>query len=164
MARGRGGYTFVELLVVIAILAVLFAAGMDTYRKARWRAAVREGLSTLASTLREARSTAQRFNVTTRVRFTSKRGFELEAKDRAGNVHRSYARALPSSLLLDYTRDGSTWRPVTALGEVVYSAPYGETGASSTLFRVRHARSPRVAACLRIVGVTGKVVVARACP
>jgi len=164
MARERGGYTFVELLVVIAILAVLLAAGIDTYRKARWRATVREGLSTLAATLREARSAAQRFNVTARVRFTSARRFELEAKDRAGNVYRSYVRELSSSLSLDYTRDGTTWKPVTALGEVVYSAPYGETGASSTLFRVRHTRSPRVAACLRIVGVTGKVVMARACP
>jgi len=164
MRHGRAGYTFIELLVVIAILAVLFAVGLNTYRKARWRAQVRDGLTTLAVTLKEARSTAQRFNVTARVRFTGPRTFALEAKDRLGNTHRSYRRELPAYLELHYSKDGATWRPTPTLGEVTYSAPFGETGASSTLFRVRHTRDRRIAACLRIVGVTGKVVLARACP
>ncbi len=164
MARGRGGYTFVELLVVIAILAVLFAMGLNTYRKARWRAQVRDGLMTLSATLREARSTAQRFNVSARVRFTGPRTFSLEVKDRLGHTYRSYRRELPAYLELDYTKNGVTWRSPPALGVVSYSAPFGETNASSTLFRVRHSRDRRIAACLRIVGVTGKVVLARACP
>ena len=164
MRHGQAGYTFIELLIVIAILAVLFAVGINTYREARRRAEVREGLAMLSATLQEARSLAQRFNVTTRVRFTDPRTFVLEAKDRRGNTHRNYHRELPVYLELHYSKDGSSWRSTPSLDEVTYTAPFGETSASSTLFRVRHVRNRRIAACLRIIGVTGKVVLARACP
>ena len=164
MRSSRLGYTLIELLVVIAILAILFTVGITTYRNARWRAQVREGLATVASTLREARSTAQRFNISARVRFPSDRELILEARDRTGTVHRSYTRKLPPYLSLDYSKNGSTWKPITDLGAVTYTAPFGETSASATILRVRHLRRSGTAACLRIVGVTGKVVVARACP
>ncbi len=162
---GRGkGYTLIELLIVIAILAVLFTVGFTSYRKARWRAQVGEGLATLAATLRDARSTAQRFNVPAQVRFTAPREFTLEAKDSLGTTYRSYVRRLPPYLELHYSKNGTTWKATPVLGKVTYSAPFGETGASSTLFRVRHLQNPAIDACLRIVGVTGKVVMARACP
>jgi len=158
------GYTFLELLIVIAILAVLLAVGYNGYRKVRWRAEVREGIALLASTLRDARSLAQRYNVTARVEFPAPRKFSLKAEDSSGNTYREYQRGIPPYLELHYTKNTKTWKLATALGKVSYTPPFGETGAGSTLFRVRHVRDTKIAACLRIVGVTGKVVVARACP
>ncbi len=161
--RRRSGYTLLEVLIVLAVLAILLALGFSTYRKARWRAEVNDALIALASTLRDARSAAQRFNVSMKVRFTSDRKYLLEAKTGSSASVRSYSREVPSDLELRYSKDGTTWKP-PAGKEIAYSAPFGETGATGTLFRIRHVRDPSLEACLRIVGVTGKVVVARACP
>jgi len=158
------GFTFIELLVVLGVLAILFATGYNTYRKARFRAEVRSGLATLATTLREARSSSQRFNVTARVQFATPRRFTLLAKNRLGQVHRNYSRELSPVLEIQYSKDGVHWQSADALSSVTYKAPFGETNASSTLLRVQHTGEPGIAACLRIIGVTGRVVVARACP
>jgi len=158
------GYTLLELLIVAAVLAVLLTIGFSTYRKARLQAEVRDNRATIASALRDARSNAQRYNVNARVRFLTDLKFALEVKDRLGNTYQKYTRELSKNLDFHYSKDGSHWKRVTTLKEITYTAPFGETDASPTLLRVRHHKYPEIAACLRIVGVTGKVVVAHACP
>ncbi len=160
----RRGYTLIEVLIVIAILGILLALGFSTYRRARWLAQVREATVELASTLREARSAAQRYSVGAVVRFPDDRSYELRVESNDGGTLRSYRRTVPDRIELRYSRDGTHWKRPSALGKVTYSAPFGETAASGLLFRLRHRLNPSIQACLRVVGVTGKVVVARACP
>lgn len=159
----RGGFTLLEFLIVLSLVALLLTAGFTTYRKLRWRAEVREALTQLATALREARSQAQRYNVSVRVRFLSDRAYALEPTHPTTLPIRRLEQHLSRSLDLEATQDASTWRSVAGL-EVTYHAPFGETSAVPLMFRVRHRRAPSLSACLRVFGVTGKVVVARACP
>ena len=160
--RGRG-YTLLEILIVIAVLAILLGMGFTTYLKARRRAQVRDALTTLVTTLREARSAAQRFNVNVQVRFPSNREYQLEVVTPGSAPVRSYKRVIPPYLELDYSHDAITWKKPAGF-RIRYYAPFGETRVMPALFRVRHKQDPGLSACLRIISVTGKVVIARACP
>ena len=155
----RYGFTLIELLIATAVLAVVLIAGTMSYRGARLRAEVREGRNALAQIFREARAVAQRQNIPVRISFTNtgRPSALIEAESQR-------ERPLAAGLLYHYTKDGVHWYALDRLPKVTYTPPFGETGASSTLFRVRQRRRPQIQACLRIVGVTGRVVLARACP
>lgn len=163
MMRTGRGFTLLELLIVLMVVGILLATGLTAYRKAQQRAQVNEAIGLLAATLRDARSLAQRYNVSLRVRFPNGRTYKLEPASPTPLSIRTYERRLPNYLTLSYSRNGSTWNNPTGLA-VQYSAPFGETSAVPLVFRVTHRNAPDFSACLRIIGVTGKVVIARACP
>ena len=95
------------------------------------------------------------------VRFKDDHTYTLEVTAPSGTPVRSYKRVIPPYLELRYWEKGAWKKP--GGHKVIYTAPFGET-PWPTFLRVRHKRDPGIAACLRIFGVTGKVVIARACP
>lgn len=147
--RATGGFTLLEILVVIAIIGILAAAfGWNLLRSIR-SAQLREAATQVASDLRRARSAAQKESVNVPIDLPLPGS---ETQYRVG----TQVYTLPHGVRL-------VCRENCADGGFAYTAPYAEldraTGRAVTL------RSPaeNVAPLeIRIVGVTGKVMLTQA--
>jgi len=159
--RLRRGFTFIELLIVLSIASILALAGYHTYQRSRWWSQVRLGREEMYRALVEARSSAQRFNMRGTITITTPRTLRLELIDKSGTF-RVKDYTLPPGVSLDKW-NGGKWEDPTKT-KITYTPPYGETNAVSLLFRVKLNLNDRYASCLRVFGVTGKVVRANVCP
>ena len=159
------GLSLLELIIVLAILAVLLAMGYNTYRPAQHRALARQALVAIAATLREGRSLAQRLNVGAVFSWSDAQRYELTVKNRTtGEVHRQYSRSVAPLEAAIKTSSSGAWRTPGPGDKLSYEPPFGETGVTPLAIRVRFPGDPSAEACLKVIGVTGKVVIARACP
>lgn len=147
----RKGFTLLEILVVLAVIAILATiSGFSLIRNIR-SAELREAATQVASDLRSARSRSQR----------QSDDVVLVLPGTAGGTTYRYdtdLRNLPNNtrLLLKGTGGGAT-------SNITYQAPYGElNGAVGSVYLVRSPMAGLRDFEIRIVGVTGKVVLTQA--
>ncbi|TDE86913.1 type II secretion system protein [Deinococcus sp. S9] len=152
------GFTLIELLVVLAILGILMGMFGMFYLRSIRAGEVREGANQLAADLRAARASAQRRSTPGSVRWAGT------------GPQTSYTLELPSGTV---TRTASLPRGVYfscltgCSGNVVtYTAPYGEmsNNINGTRFLVKSSTTDVPALEVRVVGVTGRVMVTAVTP
>lgn len=156
-SRGSSGFTLLELLVVLGILGILMGVFGVSYLRSIRAAEVREGANQIAADLRAARSSAQRRSESAAFKWdagTKLTSYKLETP--AGSTAR--VRSLPSGVTFCSFVTSSSSCAATA-GTITYSAPYGEIGGSGTRLLVESttANVPKIE--VRIVGVTGRVMI-----
>lgn len=147
--RRHQGFTLLQTLVVIAIIGVV--AGMFSINLLRnIRAAeLSDAAAQVVTDLRRARSQAQR----------SSTGVQVNLPGTAGGSSYTVAgqnRTVPNRITIACQRNCSS-SPVT----VTYNAPYGELGTTGSVFVVRSSANGVTPYEIRIVGVTGKIILTR---
>lgn len=154
------GFTLIELLVVLAILGILMGMFGMFYLRSIRAGEVREGANQIAADLRAARASAQRRS--------SPGAFKWAG---TGSLS-SYTLEIPSGTTTPKTASlprGVTFRCLDgcpAARTLTYSAPYGEmtTTINGTRFIVE-SQTPSIPAVeVRVVGVTGRVMVTAVTP
>ncbi len=145
----RNGFTLLEILVVLAIIGILMGIfSINLIRNIR-TAELREAAAQIATDLRRARSQAQRGNA----------DVVLVLPGTAGNTTYkvdTVTKTLPNNVkVFCKTTCGSG-----TTTNVTYQAPYGELGAGATgsVYTIRSPMSGINDLEIRIVGVTGKVL------
>jgi prepilin-type N-terminal cleavage/methylation domain-containing protein len=147
------GFTLLEILVVLGIIAILMGIfGINLIRNIR-TAELREAAAQVATDLRRARSQAQR----------GSNDIVLVLPGSAGNTTYkvdTVTKTLPNNVtVICKTTCGSG-----TTTNVTYQAPYGELGAGATgsVYTLRSPMSGINDLEIRIVGVTGKVILTAA--
>lgn len=153
MHRSNQGFTLLEVLVVLAIIAILMGIfGVNLIRSIR-TAELREAATQVATDFRRARSQAQRGSMDIVLVLPGSAGGKVYKVDTVEKV-------LPNSVqVICKTTCGSG-----TTTNVTYQAPYGELGAGATgsVYTVRSPMSGINDLEIRIVGVTGKVILTKA--
>lgn len=147
------GFTLIELLVVIAIMGILLAVGTGVSIRAIRTAELREAANDLAADLRRARSIAQRES--TDVSVVLPNGTAAPTYSVQGQ-----SRTLPAGANVACTSNCGTQGTTTT----TYRAPYGALGATGQVYTVSSPHPGIAPFEVRLVGVTGKVIVVRATP
>lgn len=152
MSRLSQGFTLLELLIIMAIIAVIAGVfGLGITRSIR-SAELREAATQVATDFRRARSQAQR---------QSKDFILILPNATGGTTYRvdTENKTLPNGIRLSCTTSCSS----TSVN-VTYQAPYGELGSGATgnVFTLTSPTSGITPYEIRIVGVTGKVILTRA--
>ncbi len=161
--RGRRGLSLFELLVVLALFGILFSISFSSYQTSRKRNRVLAARAQIEGVFKNTRSAVWRYNADGEIRAVSDR--TLVAKvERGGKTYFTARYTLPPDVKAEFSRNGSTWSAISKMSRIPYLAPYAETQATPLVIRVQHQARPEIAACFRVIGVTGKVVTARACP
>lgn len=153
------GFTLIELLIVLTIIGVLMGLFGLSYLRSIRAAEVREGANQIAADLRAARSSAQRRSEGATLRWA------------AGSNLKTYTLELPTGTAtprvanlprgVTFCSYSGTACAATA-GTVTYSAPYGEKDATGDRFLVQ-STTPNIPKIeVRVVGVTGRVMIAGA--
>ncbi|WP_040383516.1 prepilin-type N-terminal cleavage/methylation domain-containing protein [Deinococcus apachensis] len=154
----RHGFTLVELLIVLAILGILMSIFSVSYLRSIRAAEVREGAGQIAADLRAARSSAQRQSMPGAFKWAG-----------TGSLT-SYTLELPSGTATPKTASlprGVTFRCLDGCPStrtLVYNAPYGEmTSAINGTRFIVESQAPNIPSIeVRVVGVTGRVMLVRA--
>ncbi|GGM17995.1 pilus assembly FimT family protein [Deinococcus aerophilus] len=147
------GFTLLEILVVLAIIGILMGIFSVNLIKSIRTAELREAATQVATDLRWARSQAQRGST----------DIVLVLPGSAGNTTYkvdTVTKTLPNNVrVICKTTCGSG-----TTTNVTYQAPYGELGAGATgsVYTLRSPVSGINDLEIRIVGVTGKVILTAA--
>ncbi len=148
----HAGFTLLELLMAIAVIGILAGIfGMSLIRSIR-TAELREAANQVAIDFQRARSQAQR---------NSKDVVILVPRGTAGSTYTVGSQTVTLAnrvTLLCKTNCGSSGATVAT----TYQSPYGELGATGSVFIVQSPVSGIPALEIRIVGVTGKVILTKA--
>lgn len=149
------GFTLIEFLIVIAILGILVGlVGFGTVRSAR-AAELREAATQVATDLRRARSQAQRGSTNVTVSWDAGNSVRYQVS--------GSERRLPGTVTLNCTSNCSG--SGTSGNLVTYTAPYGElAGATGKVLRLASSFPGLTPLEVRVVGVTGKVIVTQGTP
>lgn len=155
MRAGAEGFTLLEILVVLAIIGILAGIfGWNLIRSIR-SAELREATAQVATDLRRARSQAQRGSANMQVKWSQNSDGEATAYSVNGS-----SRALPHNVRFTCSSGCSAGAGNKSF---TYMAPYGEMDATGTVLKFT---SPANVLPLeiRVVGVTGKVIVTQGTP
>jgi len=137
------GFTLLEILVVIAIAGVVLAFAANSVRQGFQQSRVRDAAISLATDLQNIRSNAWRTNTTTQLDLINASSYSFTINGQ------TTTRNLPSGISID--GGGST--------QVRYSAPNAEnTQGNPVVFTVSGVSGTQPVR-VRIIGVTGKVIV-----
>lgn len=146
----RQAFTLLEILVVLAIIGILAGIfGWNIIRSIR-TAELREAATQVATDLRRARSQAQRGSVAVQVSFPG-------VTAATSYTFAGQSRTLPNGVSISCKTNCTA-----AALNVTYTAPYGELGATGSVYTVSSPVNGITPYEIRIVGVTGKVVLTRA--
>ena len=156
MSKTSAGFTLIEILIVLAIIGIFAGIfGLGLIRSIRG-AELREAASQVATDFRRARSQAQRGSADVTIEWTQT-GADNTATTYTVN---GVSRSLPSGVKLSCTSG------CTGPGKktVTYTAPYGEIGTSGSVLTLKSSASSMGITDLevRVVGVTGKVILMKA--
>lgn len=147
----RQGFTLLEVLVVLAIIGILMGIlGWSSIRSIR-TAELREAATQVATDFRRARSQAQRGSADVVLVLPGSDG---------GTSYTAHTvnKTLPNNVkVICKTTCGSG-----TTTNITYQAPYGELGAAGSVFTVKSPMSGINDLEIRIVGVTGKVILTKA--
>ena len=160
----HAGMTLIELLVVLALIGILMGLfGWNLVRSIR-SAELREAATQVAVDLRRARSQAQRgsADVTLTLPTSATGASNTSYAVRVGSGA-SQTRTLDKGVTLNCRSTGGNCGSATTVN-VVYQAPYGELGAVGNIFEVKSPTQGITPIEIRVVGVTGKVIVTQGTP
>jgi len=145
----RSGFTLLEILVVLAVVGVLLGLATPSYLRWRANSITNEAALQFASDIERTRTEAKRRNTRMRIELAS------------GTAAKGYLRidltsgartsiSLPRGVRLERLGEsmGATFFP-----------PYGTTDAPLRSFAVRWHNDAAITRTIRVVGVTGKVIV-----
>ncbi|WP_135229173.1 pilus assembly FimT family protein [Deinococcus fonticola] len=146
-------FTLVEILIVLAIIGILAGIfGWNVISSIR-KAELREAANQVASDFRRARSQAQRGSADVAIDWTLDTNGNITAYSVAGQ-----SRPVVNKVSMSCTTGCGSGSSIT--NKVTYTAPYGELGATGNVFTLRSPMTSLPSIEVRIVGVTGKVIVA----
>ncbi|RJF72801.1 prepilin-type N-terminal cleavage/methylation domain-containing protein [Deinococcus cavernae] len=146
----RDGVTIVEILVVIAIIGLLAGIFGWSLISGIRKAQLREAANQVASDFRRARSQAQRGSADMVIEWTLDANGKITAYSLAGQ-----SRPVANGAVLSCITGCSSGN-----NKVTYTAPYGELDATGNVFSLTSPMTSLPTMQVRIVGVTGKVIVA----
>lgn len=145
----KDAFTLIEFLVVLAIIGILAGIFGWSLLSSIRKAELREAANQVASDFRRARSQAQRGSADVVIEWTLDTNGNITAYSVAGQ-----SRPVANRVKISCTTGCGTSNKVT------YTAPYGELGATGNVFTLRSPMTSLPSIEVRIVGVTGKVIVA----
>ncbi len=152
----RDAFTLIEILVVLAIIGILLGIFSLNYVRSIRSAELRDAATQVTADFRRARSQAQRGSADVVIEWTQS-GTENTATTYAvGGVSRNLPNGVKLSCTLNCTGSG--------VKSVTYTAPYGEIGTSGSVLTLKSSASSMGITDLevRVVGVTGKVILMKA--
>ncbi|WP_145975219.1 type II secretion system protein [Deinococcus gobiensis] len=148
---GQEAFTLLEILVVLSVIAILMVILSWGIIRSIRSAELREAASQVATDLRRARSQSQRGSADVVLVLPGSSGNTSYKVDTVN-------KTLPGNVQLIFK--GSSGGATT---NVTYQAPYGElSGAVGSVYTVRSPMSGIGDLEIRIVGVTGKVILTKA--
>lgn len=152
----RSGFTLLEGLVVLAVLGILLAIATPSYLRWRATAITNEAAVQFARDIERTRTEAKRFNTRMRIELASDNTGYRRINEASG-ARTSISlppgvRLEPGDTLDPQGHPRSTWY-------IIFFPPYGTTDASPASFRVWWSNDTSIERTVRVVGLTGKVIV-----
>lgn len=166
MLRGtrHSGFTLLELLVVLTVIGVLMGLFGAGYLRSIRAGEVRQGAAQIAADLRAARSSAQRQSQN--ASFAWADGMGTLSSYTLSLPSGTSARTLPNRVTFRCVSGGGCPAASSGVRTLTYLAPYGEmTSTINGLRLLVESTTPNVPALeVRVVGVTGRVMITAATP
>jgi prepilin-type N-terminal cleavage/methylation domain-containing protein len=145
-ALKRSGFTLLEGLVVLAVLGILLAIATPSYLRWQANTVTNEAALQFARDIERTRTEAKRLNTPMRIELASDNSY------RRINV----ASGATTSISLP---PGVRLVGLGASMGATFSPPYGTTDAPLRSFAVSWRNDASIERTVRVVGVTGKVIV-----
>jgi len=145
----RSGFTLLEGLVVLAVLGVLMVLATPSYLRWRANTVTNEAALQFARDIERTRTEAKRRNTPMRIELASDTAAQ-------GYLRIDLVSGARTSISLP---PGVRLERLGASRGATFSPPYGTTDAPLRSFAVNWQNDASIVRTVRIVGVTGKVIV-----